>query len=280
MLIKPLKKISIIKLMLIFFVSTGYSLPLTKTFYAPGEKILDFALYQEVINTGDLYRKEIFSLGIGFHSGAGADIKFEMLHDPGLPGKGNTWGDTFAGFSFPAGTVMEKRLKFFYYTRFRIPSGPDPAGDEKWANVSLGKNELLTGPGVSFKADSGNLLTFNFSEKKTWKTFCGLNPFSRESFFDSGELENDYYSLALSLINSDYYPVVYFGEIYYSRSVSSTGGSELPVEGESVNPVLLSGGFKYLFSSSFFVRGSCTVSLVRETGFLEEVWSLGINIFF
>jgi hypothetical protein len=300
MLIKLLKKISIIKLMLIFFVSTGYSLPLTKTFYTPRENILDCALYQEVINTGDLYRKEIFLLGIGFHSGADADVKIEMLHDPGLPGKDNIWGDIFAGFSLPAGTLFEKRLKLFYYTRFRIPSGPVPGEDQKWANVSLGRNELLTGPGISFKANQWNLLTFNLfyvfregendnlyealnfnlSEKKTWKTLFGFNPFSGESFFDSGMPENDYYSLALSLINSYYYPFVYFGEIYHSRSVSSPGGSELPVEGENVNPVLISGGVKYLFSSNFFIQGSCTVSLIREKGFLKEVWSLGINIFF
>jgi hypothetical protein len=223
-----------------------------------------------------------------------------MLHDPGLPGKNNIWGDSFAGFSLPAGTLFEKRLKLFYYTRFRIPSGPDPEEDEKWANLSLGRNELLTGPGISFKADPGNLLTFNLfyvfrecenenlyetlsfnlSEKETWKTFFGFNPFSRESFFESERLENDYYSLALSLINSHYYPITYFGEIYHSRSVSAAGRTGLPIEGDSVNPFFLSGGVKYLFSSNFFIQGSVTVSLIRKKGFLNEVWSLGINIFF
>ena len=87
MLNEIVKKISIIIMMLIFFVCNGYTLPLTKTFYTPRENILDSALYQEVINSGDMYRKEIFSFGMGFYSGAGAVIKIEMLHDPGRPGK-------------------------------------------------------------------------------------------------------------------------------------------------------------------------------------------------
>lgn len=298
MLLKTIKRVSIAIVVLTLFVYTGNTLPLTRTFYAVDENILDFSFSQEIINADQVFRKDVFSLGMGFHSGVSADMRFELLHDPGLPGSENIWGDALGGISFPTGSVMNRRIKFFYYTRFRVPTGPDPKDDAKWANISLGRNELLTGPGASFSTRGNSLFTFNlfyvFREheignlyeplrinplkKETWKTFFGLNPFAKESFFRSENSGNDYCSAAFSFIHSDYYPLVCFGEVYYSRGVR--GGGDLPIEGERINPILLSAGVKYFMRDNLFFYGSCALTPFRRSGYVKEVWSLGINIFF
>ena len=300
MLLKTIKTVSIAIVVLTVFVHNGNALPLTKTFYTTNENILDFSFFQEIINADNVFRKDVFSLGMGLSGGISADIRFELLHDPGFSVAGNTWGDTFAGISFPAGSAMDKRLKFFYYTRFRVPTGPDPGDDARWANVSLGRNELLTGPGASFRTPGNSLFTFNFFyifredgngnlyeafrinplKKETWKTFFGLNPFAKDSFFRSENSPNDYCSAAFSFITSDYYPLVFSGEIYYSHGVRGGGRGNLPIEGERINPFLLSAGVKYFMRDNLFFQGSCTLTPFRSSGYVKEVWSLGVNIFF
>lgn len=285
--------------MLIFFVYNALSLPLTKTFYAADENLLDMAFYQEIINCHDLFRKDVFSMEIGFYGGVSADIRFELLHDPGLPGSGSRSGDTFAGFSIPAGRYFNNKMTLFYYNRFRIPTGEDPYEKGEWRNISLGRNELLTGPGASFKVSDSLLVSanlfyifreggveslygdfnFNVAEKEAWKGMFGFNPFSRDSFFDSRKRGNDYVSSSFSLIYSVYYPYIFFTEIYYSHNPGG-GESGLFIEGDGVNPLLVSAGIKYFPGENLFVQGSCTVHPLRTGGYIKEIWSLGVNIFF
>jgi len=293
------KKISIIFMVLIFFPFIARALPLTKTFYAADENLLDMSIYQEIIHGHDLFRKDVFSMEIGFYGGVSADVRFELLHDPGLPGSGNRGGDTFVGFSIPAGEFLNKRLTFFYYNRFRIPTGEDPYEQPEWRNISLGRHELLTGPGASLKMRkdmlfSANLfytfrdeqnesmyssLNFKLTEKEAWKTLFGLCPFAGDSFFDKSRLRNDYISSSVSVIYSGYYPVIVFSELYYSRRPGG-GGEGLPIEGDGVNPLLVSAGVKYFPGSTVFIQGSCTLHPLRTRGYIKEVWSLGANIFF
>ncbi len=293
------KKISIILMVLIFFPFKVWALPLTKTFYAADENLLDMSLYQELVNGHDLFRKDIFSMEIGFHGGVSADVRFELLHDPGLPGSGNRWGDTFAGFSIPAGRYFDKRLALFYYNRFRIPTGEDPYEQPEWRNISLGRHELLTGPGASMKIHSNLLLSanlfyifredrnesmygdlnFKLTEKEAWKNIFGLNPFVGDSFFHSSKLRNDYISSSASLIYSDYYPYIFFSGIYYSHRPGGGGGG-LPIEGDGVNPLLVTAGIKYFPGSTVFIQGSCTLHPLRTRGYIKEIWSFGVNIFF
>lgn len=293
------KKISIITMMLIFFVHNLWSLPLTKTFYAADENLLDAAFYQEVVNGHDLFRKDIFSMGIGFYGGISADVRFDLLHNPGLPGSGSRPGDTFAGFSIPAGSYFDKKLAFFYYNRFRIPTGEDPYDNPEWRNVSLGRNELLTGPGASLRIGYNLLLSsnifyifregpnenlygdfnFNFTEKEAWKTLFGFNPFAEDSFFDSKKRGNDYISASFSIIYSFYYPYLFFSEFYYSHNPGG-GGRGLAIEGDGVNPLLVSAGVKYFPGSNVFVQASLTLNPLRNSGYIKEIWSLGVNIFF
>lgn len=300
MLLKTIKTVIIAIVVVTVFVYTGNALPLTKTCYTVNENILDFAVFQEIINADKVFRKDVFFLGMGLSAGISADVRFELLHNSGFPGKGNIWGDTFAGISFPAGSAIKRKLKFFYYTRFRIPTGPDPGEDVKWANISLGRNELLTGPGVSFKSSGNSLFTLNlfyifrenengnlyesFSinplKKDTWKIFFGLNPFAKGSFFRSENSKNDYCSAAFSFVSSNYYPLVCFGEMYYSHTVRGGGRGNLPIEGEKVNPFLLSAGVKYFVRDNVFFQGSCALTPFRSKGYVKEVWSLGVNIFF
>jgi len=194
---------------------------------------------------------------------------------------------------------FNNKLAIFYYNRFRIPSGEDPYEKDEWRNISLGRNELLTGPGASFKISdnlmvSANLfyifrerlneslygdLNFNLTEKEAWKSMFGFNPLCNDSFLGSGKRRDDYISSSSSLIYSFYYPYIFFAEIYYSLNPGGGGGG-LSIEGDGVNPLLISSGVKYFPGSNVFVQGSCIINPIRSGGYIKEISSLGVNIFF
>jgi len=109
-----------------------------------------------------------------------------------------------------------------------------------------------------------------------------LNPFYKDSFFEGEKLKNDYASIAGGLITSRMYPWIFFTEIYYSSRVYREGKDSdyINIEGEKVNPLLLSIGTKFFFSDYFFIQISDIVNLLNNEGYIKNTVEFSMNIFF
>lgn len=288
--------------LVLFSFSGVFSLPLTRTVYTLPEEKIDLAFNQELVYIENMNRVDnfVFNLGLPWDTSFGFD--FSIINDNykrvggGVPGDiiFNLWhfiGDYFDG-------VVSSGLSIVV----RIPTGPDAYVDEKFRNLSYGHSELTFAPVVSFSLSENENIVFNLNytfregrgedlystlklspfKGESYKSVFGLNPCSENSFFGSKKLKNDYASISAGFITSRLYPWIFFSEIYYSSGFDykNSGTESINIEGDGVNPLLVSMGIKYVFSGPYFIQFSDTASLLQYQGYVKNRVELSLNIFF
>lgn len=288
--------------MVLFCFNDLNSLPLVRTCYTPPENRIDMALGTEFVYIDNMNRKDNYSLNLGLPGSTSIGFDFSLIHYNSSDVGANNTGDILFNLWHFTGDFFDGAVSSGFEVVFRIPTGADAYVDEKSRNLSFGNNELKITPVLSFNISNHEVLTFNLSytfregydedmygplkfnlrKSETYKSVFGLNPFYDESFFDSENLKNDYAAIAVGIITSKLYPWVFFGEIYYSSGFYPDDEylSDICIEGDRVNPLLVSIGTKYFFTDSFYLLISGMLNVLREDGYIKNTMELSLNIFF
>jgi len=278
------------------------SLPLTRSCYTPPENTIDMAVKEEFIFIKNMNRKDNYSFNMGIPGDTSIGLDFSLIHYNAAEIGGIRPDDILFNFWHFTGEYFDDKLDSGISLVVRIPTGPDAYTDEKSRNLSFGNSELKISPVVSLNCTDHEMLVLNLSytfregrgedlysgfkinplKSETYKSLFGLNPFYKNTFLDGENLKNDYASISAGLLSSRLIPWIFFTEIYYSSGIyrGGDGIEHIQIEGAGVNPLLLSAGFKYYFSDSFFVQCSDIVNLLEEEGFIKNKVEIGLNIFF
>ncbi len=289
-------------LLVLFCFSDLFSIPLTRTCYTLPEEKIDLAFNQELIYINNMNRLDNFEFNFGLTGDTSFGFDFTMIHydysdaGRGVPGDilFNLWhfvGDYFDG-------AVSTGISFVV----RIPTGPDAYLEERVRNLSYGHDEIILSPVFSFSLSDHEDLSFNLSyifregrngdiysgfnvnpfEREFYKSLLGLNPFYEDAFLEGENLKNDYSSASAAIMTSRLKPWIFFIGIYYSSGFYNKAGytDSINIEGDGVNPLLLSGGIKYLFSESFFIQISDTAALLQYNGYFKNRVELSLNVFF
>jgi hypothetical protein len=297
-----LLKINSTIFLVLFCFSGAFSLPLTRTVYTLPEEKIDLALNQELIYIDNMNRRDnfVFNLGLPWDTSFGFD--FSIIHYNYKEAGDGVPGDILFNLWHFIGDYFDGAVRTGLSLVVRIPTGPDAYVDERARNLSYGHSELTFSPVVSFSVSQYENLAVNlrytFRERRgedlysslnlnpfnseSYRSVFGLNPFYEDSFFEGEKLKNDYTSFSAGLITSRLHPWIFFTEVYYSSGFYNGKDKEesINIEGDGVNPLLLSMGIKYFFSGSFFIQLSETVSLLRYEGYVKNRLELSLNIFF
>ncbi|HPJ43423.1 MAG TPA: hypothetical protein PLY21_13940 [Spirochaetota bacterium] len=296
-----LKRISTIIMVLILFSGEVISLPLSRTCYTAPADNIDFYFGEKLISDKNLHRVDVLALNLGLTDATTIGVEWNYLNYD-LSGDESKTGDTLLEFWHYTGRYLYDRVDSGISIKIRMPTGPDPVKDEKWRNLSVGRNEVKITPVLSLKLSGKELLNLNVSytlregrdddfygslkgdlkKADTYKSIFGLNPFSEDSFFSGHRLSDDYMSTAVSFVETRLHPVVLFGEIYHAFT-DFQRDSEVPLktaEGEGGSVTFISAGCKYMVGNSFF-----PIIYFKVNPFYSgegERWSsgIGINIFF
>lgn len=288
-------------MVLILFSTQAFSLPLTRTCYTVPEDNMDLYFGEKLISRRNLNRVDVLIFNLGLTDATTLGIEWNYLnHD--LSGDESETGDTLLELWHYTGRYLYDRVDSGISFNVRIPTGPESGIDDKWRNLSVGRNEVKITPVLSVRLSEKEMMNFNVSyilregrdedfygafkgdlkKADTYKSFFGLNPFSEDSFFSGDRLSDDYMSAAVSFVESRLYPVVIFGEIYHAfTDFRKDSDVSLKIdEGEGGGFTNISAGFKYLVIDSFFCIIYGTVNPFYSAG--EQRWSsgAGVNIFF
>lgn len=295
-------KLSSAIILALFCISDLYSLPLTKTCYTLPQDMIDMNFREEFIYTDSVNRKDIFSFDLGIFRNTSAGVEFSLLNYSAMNTGNNRPGDTMVNFWHYFGDFFNGFVDTGLYVVLRVPTGPDAYSDEQCRNLSFGHNELKIGPVFSFNISDSEIIVLNFNyifreaegenlysginlnpaESNTYKSLFGLNPFYKGSFLEGKNLKNDYISISGSVITSALYPWIFFAELYYSTGLYRDEDSveRINIEGDGVNPFLLSLGLKYFFSGYVFLQVSDTVNLMMDEKYIKNITQFGFNLIF
>ncbi|MCL2155972.1 MAG: hypothetical protein FWH53_09935 [Leptospirales bacterium] len=289
-------------IIVLFFLSNLYSLPLTRTCYtAPDDKI-DLTFKEEFIHIDSMNRKDNFSLNMGISNKTSIGFDFSFIHSKFHEINSGEFDDIFFNFWHFLGDFYNDSISAGFGMVIRIPTGRDAYIDEKYRNLSFGNDEFKIIAAISNKITNKDRMIFNVSytfraakgedfysgfnlnpiKLDTYKSFFGLNPFIEGSFLEGERLKNDYAAIAAGFITSRLYPWIFFSEIYYSSRIyqGKDGIEGINIEGDNVNPLLLSLGMKYFFSDSFYLEFAGILDLLMNDGYIKRRSEFSINIFF
>jgi len=289
-------------LLVLFCILDTFSLPLTRTSYTLPENKIDLSLREEFIYIENMNRRDNFSLNLGLPGNTSIGFDFSLINYTTFEIGDSIPGDILFNIWHFTGDYFDGTVNSGINLVLRIPTGPDAYISEKSRNLAFGNNEIKITPVLSFNLSDFEVLSvnlsytfregrgedlysgfkFNLLKSETYKAGFGLNPFYEESFFEGKNLKNDYSSVAGGLITSRLYPWIFFAEIYYSTRLDQGGEylSNISIEGDQINPLLLSMGAKYSFSDSFFVLVSGMVNLLNDDGYIKNTTEFSLNIFF
>ncbi len=301
MLISLINRISTILLVLILFSETAFPLPLSRTCFTVAEDSGDLYLGEEIVADTNTHRRDMISYSIGLTPSTTLGLSWSMLNYK-LYGGESQPGDAIVDLWHYTGRYLYDRLDTGINLSYRIPFGPDPGIDGKWKNLSVGRSELKITPVLSIRITENELFSINLGyvfresrdenffdglkgnlkDKNTYSSFFGLNPSDKDSFLSSEKLSDDYITAACSIVETRFYPVVLYSELYYAftdfkddAGVPSTG-----VEGEGGSLAKISAGGKYFIRDSVFCNVYGILNpLYSGTDFR---WGAGaaLNIFF
>jgi hypothetical protein len=288
--------------LVLFCFSGAFSLPLSRTVYTLPEEKIDIAFNQELVYIENMNRVDnfVFNLGLPWDTSFGFD--FSIIHNDYKKAGSGVPGDILFNLWHFVGDYFDGAVSSGLSIVVRIPTGPDAYVDEKFRNLSYGYSELKFSPVLSFSLSQYEDLIFNLSytfregrgedlysslklnpfNGESYKSVFGLNPCSENSFFEGEKLKNDYASISAGFITSRLHPWIFFSEIYYSSGFYNKNNDteSINIEGNGVNPILLSLGIKYVFSNSFFIQLSDTAPLIQSQGYIKNRVELSLNIFF
>ena len=288
--------------MALFFLSDLYSLPLTRSCYTTPNDKMDLTFKGEFVHIDSIYRKDNFSANIGISNKTNVGFDFSLIHSNFNEISGGEPGDIFFNFWRFLGDFYNDSISSGIGMVIRIPVGADAYIDEKYRNLSFGNNELKIITVFSGKITNKDRMIFNLSytfraakgedfyggfklnpmKSDTYKSFFGLNPFFKGAFLEGERLKNDYAAIAAGFITSRQYPWIFFTEIYYSSRIyqGKDAIERINIEGDNVNPLLLSLGAKYFFSDSFYLEFAGILDLLMNNGYIKGKSEFSINIFF
>ena len=297
-----LLKINSTIFLVLFCFSGVFSLPLTRTVYTLPEEKIDLAFNQELIYIENMNRVDNFAFNLGLPWDTSFGFDFSVIHNDYKEAGSGVPGDILFNLWHFIGDYSHGAVSSGLSIVVRIPTGPDAYVDEKIRNLSYGHSELKFAPVLSFSLNQYENLIFNLSytfregrgediystlklnpfKSKSYKSLFGLNPYSEDSFLEGEKLKNDYASISAGIITSRLNPWILFSEIYYSSGFhkENIDTESINIEGEGVNPLLLSMGVKYYFSGSFFIQLSDTAALLQYRGYIKNRVELSLNIFF
>jgi hypothetical protein len=307
MYINKKKKISAFAALILFCIcpQTKASLPLTETIYTIPESEMALSFREEVVRLDTDFRKENYSIGIGFLPDLSIFYSLDYLHDNLLNASSNKLGDSFLKIRLYLGDYFNSLHAGLLFS-FRIPTGPDVYSDSHWRNMSLGKDELKIGP--VFKIDIYNSIFLhlnifyvfrqaenegfyngfylNLTKKETYTKLFGLNFRSKDTFLSTDRLKNDYTVCSMALNTDILYPKISFIpyiELYTSHRVykKQTGEYEnIPIEGSGINPLLFSFGGRYFFSDSIFLGIYYILNPIREKNYIKDIFGFDFSLQF
>ena len=288
--------------MVLFCFIDTYSLPLTRSCYTPPEDKIDIGLKEEFIYLEDMKRKDGFSFNLGIPGDTSIGLDFSILHSDSLKAGDGKPGDILFNFWHFTGVFFDETVSSGISLVVRIPTGPDAYSDESYRNLAFGNNEFKINPVLQFNFTKQDSLILNLSyifregrgedlydgfkinplKSETYRACIGLNPFYNGSFLDKDNFKNDYFSVAAGFITSRQYPWILFTEIYYSSRLYMwrKSADNINIEGENVNPLLVSIGAKYFFNKSFFIQLSDVVSILHYDRYMKNTVEFSMNIFF
>lgn len=289
-------------LMALFCFSDIHALPLTRTCYTTPRDKIDMTFAEEFIYINSMNRKDIFSFNLGIMSNTSIGMDFSLINYGALDTEENRAGDILFNLWHYCGDVFNGFIDTGFSITVRIPSGPDAYTDERCRNLSFGNNEFKLGPVFCFNILDSGLFILNINyifregkeeklysgfninpvKRETYNSCFGFNPYYEGSFLEGRKLKNDYMSISTGLISSIFFPLVLFTELYYSARPYRGKDSieDISIEGDGVNPLLFSAGFKYFFSKSVFLQVSNTLNFMMDENYPENTSQFGLNIIF
>ncbi len=307
MYINKKNKISALAALVLFYLCPALNagLPLTETIYTIPEGEMTLSFREEIVRLDSDYRKENYSIGIGFLRDLSAFYSLEYLHDGLFRKSSDILGDSFLKIWLYIGDYS-KILHAGLLLSFRIPTGPDAYAEIRWRNLSLGKDELKIGPVLKIDMQESVFLHFNLfyvfrqgenegfydgfyfnpTKKETYKKLFGLNFRSKDTFLSGDRLKNDYAICSVALNTDLLYPktsLIPFIELYVSHRVykkQSGENANIPIEGSAINPVLLSFGLRYFFSESAFFGVYYIFNPKREKNYIKDIFGFDFSLQF
>jgi hypothetical protein len=290
-------------LILFYFSSVLHaSLPLTETIYTIPDSRTTISIREEFPELDNFYRKENYSLGLGLLPDLSVWYSFDYLHNKITNASSNKLGDSYLKIWYYMGDI-HKICHAGFMLLFRLPTGPNAYTDEKWRNVSFGKNELKIGP--VFKFDLKNSIFIhanlfyvfrqgqgegfysgfhlNLTKKNAYSNLFGLNFMSKDAFLSGDRLKNDYMIISAAVNTYKIFPVIPYFEIYTSHRVykkRSDNYEDIPIEGAGINPVFLSTGVRDFFSDDIFLGLYYIVNPVREKKFIKSITGFDFSLQF
>lgn len=301
MVINFIKRISTTAMVLILFSGGAFSLPLSRTCYTVAGDKIDLYFGEKLISGKSTHRVDVLNINLGLTDATTLGVEWNYLNYD-ISGDESETGDTLLELWHFTGRYLHERIDSGISFTVRFPTGPEPGIDDKWRNLSVGRNEIKITPVLSLRFSDKDILNLNVSyilregreedfygalkydlkKCETYRTVFGLNPFAKDSFFSSDRLSDDYMSAAVSFVQSGMSPVIYFCEIYHAFTdfQKDSSVSLKTAEGEGGSLTVISAGGKYLVGDSFFfmIYGALSPFSSGE----EQRWSsgAGINIFF
>jgi hypothetical protein len=286
----------------LFFLSDLYSLSLIRNCYTVPDNKIDLRFKEEFLYTNSSNRKDNFSLNIGISNKTSIGFDFSLIHSKFYEINGGEPGDILFNLWHFLGDFYNDSISSGIGIVVRIPTGQDAYINEKYRNLSFGNDELKLIAVISNKITNKDRMIFNvsytfraakgedfysgfkFNPRKidTYKSFFGLNPFAEGTFLEGERLKNDYAAIAAGFITLRLYPWIFYTEIYYSSRIyqGKDGIERINIEGDNVNPLLLSLGVKYFFSDSFYLEFAGILDLLQNDGYIKRRSEFSINIFF
>jgi hypothetical protein len=277
-------------------------MPLTETVYTIPDSRMNIFLREEFIKLDSYHRKDNFSLGIGIMPDISVWYSIDYLHNKIINASANTLGDSYIKIWYYLGDY-KKILHAGFMLLFRLPTGPNAYTDDKWRNLSFGKNELKIGPVFKFDLkhsifihtnifyvfrqgqDEGFYSGFhlNLTKKEAYSNILGLNFRSKDAFLSSDRLKNDYAVFSTAVNTGLIYPVIPYIEFYASHRVygkRSYKYETIPIEGAGINPVFISAGGRYFFSNDIFFGLYYIINPKREKKFIKNMTGFDFSLQF
>ncbi len=297
--------VSLALVLLCFSAEIQASLPLTETVYTIPDTRMTLSVREEFTELGNYFRKETFSLGLGITPDISIWYSFDYLHNNIINTSANTFGDSYFKIWLYMGDYF-KTCHAGLLILFRLPTGPNAYTDEKWRNLSLGKNELKIGPVLKIDLkqsifihtnifyvfrqgqDEGfyNGFYLNVTKKETYSKLFGLNFKSKDAFLSGERLKNDYVVFSTAVNTDIIYPVIPvipYIEFYTSHRIykkRAHKNENIPIEGAGINPLLLSIGGRYFFKDTIFLGFYYIINPKREKKFIKNIIGLDFSLQF
>jgi len=274
------------------------ALPLTETIYTIPEDEIEISINEEILHVNGFFRKDRIGLGFGLTSDFSLWFFFDYLHSEIVGFGSSLTGDFFLKIKYYIGDLFDRSMHMDFFMLFRFPSGPDVLNSIEWRNLALGRNEIRTGLILqmnffenyyihmnffyTFRESQGegfyNGFSINPFSGSSYEKIFGLNPFSHQAFLSYRKMKNDYVSFSAAFNTDIIYPFIPFVDMYASFRLyrGEVDLDDIPVEGGSVDPVLISAGCRYFFSDSVYIGLYSVLNPLFNNGYVQAKYGVDL----